>query len=589
MQIPHNPFSFIYYFSKKQKLKFFLIVLAFLIWSANDAVFPYLLKNIVNIVQHYRGDVSGLFSAVRYPFIGVILLWFLSETAMRGQGVLQIYTIPQFRVHIREQVFYYVKQHSHEYFSNQFAGNLAKKLADLPNSCQMIIEIVCFQFITVIAGAIIVLTMMWLTSPIFFSILLVWLLIHLGIMLIFLKPSHRLAEMHSEAVSVLSGKVVDVFSNILNVRIFARNRYEADYFRSYQQAELEYAKKALWSIEKMRFGLGINGLFLIFAMLFSLLYGYAHHWVSLGDFTQIMMQSFWLLGWLWFLSFQLKNLIREVGTVKNGLRLIRKQHDLQDKPNAINAQFKQGKISFNNVDFAYIPKQPVFKNLSLTIKAGEKIGLVGFSGSGKSTFVNLLLRFYDIQSGSITIDNYNIAEITQESLRSQIAMIPQDPSLFHRSLMENIRYGRLNASDAEVIETAKLAHCHEFIEQLDEGYQSLVGERGIKLSGGQRQRIAIARAMLKHAPILILDEATSALDSVTEKIIQSSLKELMRDKTTLVIAHRLSTLSDMDRIIVFHQGKIIEDGPIDELLAAKQHFAKLWSMQVDGFLPEEAI
>lgn len=215
------------------------------------------------------------------------------------------------------------------------------------------------------------------------------------------------------------------------------------------------------------------------------------------------------------------------------------------------------------------------------------MGLVGFSGSGKSTLVNLILRFYDIQSGEILIDGQNICQVTGDSLRQQIAMIPQDPTLFHRSLMENIRYGREEASDQEVFEAAKLAHCHEFIDQLDEKYHSLVGERGVKLSGGQRQRIAIARAILKNAPILIMDEATSSLDSVTEKIIQRSLENLMKNRTTIIIAHRLSTLLHMDRILVFHQGFLVEDGSIQELLNKKGHFSQLWNMQADGFLPEK--
>lgn len=276
------------------------------------------------------------------------------------------------------------------------------------------------------------------------------------------------------------------------------------------------------------------------------------------------------------------------GTVSDSLQLIRKGHDLVDKPTAKPIVITNGRIQFEQVLFEYKKNRPIFENLNLTIPAGQKVGLVGFSGSGKTTFVNLLLRFYDIQSGHINIDNQDIAKVTQDSLRSQIAMIPQDSSLFHRTLMDNIRYGRLDASDEEVLQASKLAHCHEFIMQLDQEYEALVGERGIKLSGGQRQRIAIARAVLKNAPILILDEATSSLDSVTEKLIQDSLKKLMQNRTTIVVAHRLSTLSDMDRVLVFHHGKIIEDGTKENLLQANGHFATLWAMQTDGFLPEQS-
>lgn len=277
---------------------------------------------------------------------------------------------------------------------------------------------------------------------------------------------------------------------------------------------------------------------------------------------------------------------RELGTINSALSLVNQAPDLTDKKDAPALLIQHGNITFNNVCFAYNNKHTVFQNLTVHIPAGQKVGLVGFSGSGKTTFVNLILRFYDIQSGNISIDQQLIAEVTQDSLRSQIAMIPQDPSLFHRTLMENIRYGRLDATDEEVINAAKLAHCDEFIDKLDGQYNALVGERGIKLSGGQRQRIAIARALLKNAPIFLLDEATSALDSMTEKLIQECLKNLMQNRTTIVIAHRLSTLADMDRILVFHQGQIIEEGTKDSLLKNGGHFAKLWEMQTDGFLPK---
>ena len=340
--------------------------------------------------------------------------------------------------------------------------------------------------------------------------------------------------MHAGAVSNLSGKIVDVFSNMQNVRLFSRTRFESDYLKTFQEDEINKAKKAMWLVEMMRMGLGLNGIFLIASMLILLLYGWSHHWVTIGDFTQVSMQSFWLLGWVWYISFQLTIFIREMGTIGNSLSLIRKEHDLVDKPNAYPIYIQQGNIVLERVSFAYRKNNPIFTALNLAIPAGQKVGLVGFSGSGKSTFVNLLLRFYDVDSGRILIDDQNIADVTQDSLREQIAMIPQDPALFHRSLMENIRYGRLDATDEEVIAASKSAHCHEFIEKLDDGYHTLVGERGVRLSGGQRQRIAIARAILKNAPIIILDEATSALDSVTEKLIQQSLHALMRGRTTLV-------------------------------------------------------
>lgn len=586
MKLPNKPFPFIFKFVRQQWVKFSLIAFASIMWALNDSIYPFFLKNIVNALQSNQGDRTHIYGAVSTILFLLMAFWITSEIFNRMQGILQIYVWPRFRASMRESVFDYVKLHSHDYFSSNFAGNLAKKIADLPNSCQTMMEIICFQFITAGTGAILVLVMMWHIMPLFAEILLVWLCVHLGITFLFMRYGNTLWERHSESVSTLSGKIVDVFTNILTVRLFARGEYETKYLQSYQNDEIAKAKKAMWLIELMRIGLGLNGLFLIFGMVTTLLYGWVHHWVTIGDFTQIGMQSFWILGWVWFVCFQITVFARELGTVTDSLTLVKRGHDLVDSPDAKSIVIKNGEIEFKDVSFSYNKKENVFSHLNLTIPGGQKIGLVGFSGSGKSTFVNLILRFYDIQAGKILIDHHNIADMTQDSLRSQIAMIPQDPMLFHRTLMENIRYGREDASDEEVIEASKLAHCHEFIDKLDDKYHALVGERGIKLSGGQRQRIAIARAVLKNAPILILDEATSSLDSVTEKLIQESLHQLMQNKTTIVIAHRLSTLSDMDRILVFHQGKIVEDGTKQALLANGGHFQKLWNMQTDGYLPE---
>lgn len=586
MKIPHSASAFIFYFARRHWKAFSFLGLSFVVWAIGDAVFPYLFKIIIDRLTTYQGDRTNVFSVLTMPIIWVAITWCMAEIFMRSQGIVQLYLFPRFRADIRENIFRYVNSHSHEYFSSHFAGNLSKKISDLASSSQTLLEIICFNGITAFVGACFVLGMMWITNPIFAIILITWMILHFTIIFLFFNRGNKLSEIHSEAVSTLSGKIVDVFSNILNVRLFARSRYEIEYLKKFQEDEIKKAKKALWNVEIMRIGLGINGLLMIFGMTFGLIFCWIHQTVTIGDFTQILMQSWWLLGWMWYISFQLTTFARELGTINNALDLIKKEHDIVDKPHALALKVTQGNIIFKEVDFSYHRNRPVFQRLNIIIHSGERIGLVGFSGSGKSTFVNLILRFYDIHAGEIAIDQQNIADVTQDSLRSQIAMIPQDPVLFHRTLMENIRYGRLNATDDEVIHAAKLAHCDEFIEKLEEKYDALVGERGIKLSGGQRQRIAIARAILKNAPILILDEATSALDSVTENLIQQSLRTLMQNKTTIVIAHRLSTLSDMDRILVFDKGEIIQEGNKDNLLKINGHFAKLWHMQTHGFLPE---
>ncbi|HSW71486.1 MAG TPA: ABC transporter ATP-binding protein [Gammaproteobacteria bacterium] len=584
--LPKTAYSFIFHFVCKQKLLFFILAFTSAIWAINDAFFPFFLKRIVDALQHFQGNRENIYSALRWTLLFLVLFWIVNEINARIQGIVGIYAFPRLRADIRAAVFSYVQTHSHEYFSDQFAGNIAKKLANLPSSCQNTLEIFCWQFVTAGAGAVLVLIMMWFTQPIFAYILLIWLVLHLSMTLLFMIYGDPLWEIHSHSVTTLGGKIVDVLTNMLTVRLFARTQHEAKNLRRYQLDEIHKAKKAMWVMELARVGMGFSGLFLIFAMIFTLLHGWIHHWVSLGDFTQVGMQTFWIMGWVWFVSYQISIFTREIGTIREALSLIKQKPDILDLPEAQPLMIRQGKIDFEDIHFAYKKRHLVFKNFTVHIPPGQKVGLVGLSGSGKSTFVNLILRFYDLQAGRILIDEQNITEVTQDSLREQIALIPQDPSLFHRSLLDNIRYGRLSASEEEVIQASKLAHCHEFIEKLEDGYHTLVGERGIKLSGGQRQRVAIARAILKNAPILILDEATSALDSVTEKLIQESLQLLMKNKTSIVVAHRLSTLGNMDRILVFHKGRIIEDGRKAELLAAKGHFARLWNMQTDGFLPD---
>jgi ATP-binding cassette subfamily B protein len=587
MNLPKTVLPFLNYFLKRQFFAFAIIFFAAISWSVNDIFFPFFIKLIVNTLHNYHGELNNVYYALAKPIALLIIFWLNTEFWLRMQGIVMIYTLPQFRANIREQVFNYVKHHSHEYFANHFAGNIAKKIADLPNSCQSIVEVLSYSFIPTLIGIVIALVLMWFTQPIFALILLTWFFVHIALTLVFMRSGNLKWEKHSESAAILAGKIVDSFSNIFNVRLFGRGDFETQYLKRFQKDEMDKAKSAMWSVEIMRLCQGLAGFLMIFSMLFALVHGWIQGSVTLGDFAQIGMQAFWLLGMVWYMSYQMSVYAREVGTINNSLSLITKNHDVVDEPQANNLFISHGEICFNDVSFGYRAKQPVIKNLSITIKAGQKVGLVGLSGSGKTTFVNLILRFYDLNSGSILIDNQNIAKVKQESLRSQVAMIPQDPSLFHRSLMENIRYGRLDATNEEVIAAANLANCAEFIDRLPEKYDTMVGDRGIKLSGGQRQRIAIARAILKNAPILILDEATSALDSITESLIHEGLQNVMRDRTALVVAHRLSTLADMDRILVFHKGQIVEDGTQEELLEWGGHFANLWNMQTNGYLPED--
>jgi ATP-binding cassette subfamily B protein len=325
-------------------------------------------------------------------------------------------------------------------------------------------------------------------------------------------------------------------------------------------------------------------LILIITYTSFLLLDYTDNIITAGDFSLALGIAFIVIDTLSGLSRSFYRFMEFFGNVSQGLDDLFVKEDVLDKNNAINFIVQSGEIYYKNIDFQYDNSLKLFSNLNLKINAGSKVALVGNSGGGKSTFIKLLLRYYDVQSGSIEIDKQNISEITQESLHKSISVIPQEISLFHRNIIENIRYGNPKATDEEVFQAAREANIHDFILTLENGYNTLVGERGVKLSGGQRQRIAIARSILKNAPILLFDEATSHLDSISEKLIQAALHNLMKNKTTIIIAHRISTIMALDRILVFDNGVIVEDGTHEQLLNNSKIYSKLWQTQIDGFL-----
>lgn len=391
---------------------------------------------------------------------------------------------------------------------------------------------------------------------------------------------------NAEDKSELSGKIVDSLSNSNAVKVFARAKDEVDYVAISQKKEELSNRKVTIYMNIFRLYLDIPVTIMLFVMVYLLLYFWQRSMITTGDLVFVFDVSFIIMTQIWYLCHAIAELYREMGTANQAIALLSEPIEVQDVPNAKTLVVNDGQIEFENVTFHYNLGKKVFENKSVVIKPRQRIGLVGFSGSGKTTFIHLILRFFDVESGRILIDNQDISQVSQESLRQAISMIPQDTTLFHRTIIENIRYGNLAATDEEVYNASRKACCDEFIALLPEGYNTMVGERGIKLSGGQRQRIAIARAILKNSKLIILDEATSQLDSLTEETIQHSLAELMESKTTIVIAHRLSTLLNMDRILVFAQGKIVEDGSHDELVAFNGLYKSMWDAQVGGLLPE---
>ncbi len=556
-----------------------------IIWAFTNTFTPYMLKLIIDHVVDASSNKLDLFKSTMPYVLCYIALWLGLSVNMRFLDWVKLKLFPSVREDVMSKMFSYLNQHSYHFFQNNFAGSLVNKIGDMQSGIIEILTILDDLYAQVFGLTIAIITLLFI-HPVFAVILIVWAAAFILITFLFLKSIRNLSHIFAESKTVVMGRMVDSISNIANIRLFARHNEENLYINQSIKTAVQNDRIMQAKIINMRMFWDVSIIFLLGLNIFVLLYMYSNNLVSIGDFTFVISLSISILWNLWFLASQLVSFSEQMGVCKQALSIVSVPHEIVDDLDAKPLVITKGRIQFHHVNFHYDEGQRLFKNKNIVIEAGQKVGLVGFSGSGKSTFVNLILRLFEVESGEITIDDQNISHVTQESLRNHIALIPQDISLFHRTLMENIRFGVKDVSDEIVIEVSKKAHCHEFISQLTLGYQSMVGERGIKLSGGQRQRIAIARAMLKNAPILILDEATSSLDSVTEKYIQDALHLLMQNKTTIVIAHRLSTLSSMDRILVFSNGEIIEDGTHASLMEQRGHYAKMWEMQAGGFLPE---
>lgn len=579
--------AFFWHFIRPYKGYFFVLLLLMCVWALAISTTPYFMKLIIDDVINYKGEPANLLASVIWPVLGYILMYVGWDLIWRSYDYCMLRMMPHIREDIVNQMFNYIERHSYSYFQNNFAGSLSNKIGDMHKSVLTMIEISISAIWRQLIVLCIASALVYRTHPYFALMLSVWSIIFVGMVWVLSKKSQHYSTVFAEARSVVSGKIVDSISNVINTKSFARHHYEASYLNGFVKDAVVKDQQMQRYTLKVRMMQGLLCTLLVAGMLLMLIHLRSEGKVTVGDFALLLTLSGYIMEGMWYLSQELVRFSEELGTARQALSIINVPHEITDDKDAAQLKVTKGSIEFDKVSFNYNHNSNIFKDKTVTLHAGQKVGLVGFSGSGKTTFANLIMRYFEVSNGRILIDGQDISSVTQDSLREHISMIPQDTSLFHRSLMENIRYGRLTASDAEVIEASKRAHCHEFIEQIPEGYNALVGERGIKLSGGQRQRIAIARAILKDAPILILDEATSALDSVTEKYIQESLHELMKERTTLVIAHRLSTLSEMDRILVFNKGQITQDGTHEQLLKTQGHYAKMWHMQAGGFLPEK--
>ncbi len=584
----HHPqasslFQFFKYFLCAHSLKISSLVVVSTLWSITEATGPYLLKLIIDGVVAYHGSFQGLCVNICIPLGFYIALIFFSDLAMSLQEILISYTIPVIKAEIMRVMFSYVQEHSPCFFQDTLSGTVANKINEMARSFERLFLLWQNNFFPVIFASLLSSLLLWGVHPLYSLFLMIWFMGYLLIANLLARRCIEHANRFAKASSNVMGAMADILRNVNTVRMFSAHYHETMYLQNFQEHEVECARALGWYMFRIRLTKCLASLMLLLLMIGFLLYGWHAQWSAIGDFAFIISTTVLMIRNIAWLADEMLSVYRELGIAHESLQLMSTDHKIKDKFPATSLNINNAHIIFSHVNFSYQKSKQLFSNLTVTIQSGEKVGLVGFSGSGKTSFVNLIMRFFDIDSGEILIDGQDIRSVTQQSLRTHIMMIPQDPILFCRTLMDNIRFGNIHATDAQVIDAARRAHCHDFIIALPEGYQTLVGERGVKLSTGQRQRIIIARGMLKDSPILILDEATASLDAVTERNIQESLQELMQGRTSIVIAHRLSTLINMDRILVFHQGAIIESGNHDELIACNGHYAMMWHLQVNGF------
>ncbi len=577
--------KFIYQAAKPFRLYILGVFIIGALWAIESALRPYLVKLILDTLSlGYNQEVLEHAVFFVYILLGwtvfVVLSYRLYDYCILKIG-------PSIKQEITLKLTQHVIGHDHSFFQDNFSGSLMNKINDVALGVRELIVIFADKLFSRILMLCVVIGTLYYVDFKFGLISSVWALSLLLVAFLCGKKGKHLSDVASEKGTILTGKVVDVFSNIMSVRLFSGKNKEIKNIQNWTQDRLIHEQKLEWFFLKIWAFQGISFLVVEALCLYVLIQGWKQGYTSVGDFALILGLNGAIIENMWTFSKDVADFVEHLGKATQGLRVITQSHKIQDILIPQDFKMPKGDIQFCDVVFGYKKLSPLFDGLNVKIGQGEKVGLVGYSGSGKSTFVNLILRLFDIESGTIMIDHHDIKNISQESLRQSISLIPQDPALFHRTVIENIWYARPDASLEEVISASKLAHAHEFIEQMENGYDTRVGERGTKLSGGQRQRIAIARAILKKAPILLLDEATSALDSLTEQSIQESLRGLMEMSTTLVIAHRLSTILDMDRIIVFDQGRIVQDGSHEDLFHQEGLYKKMWSAQIGGFLPDQ--
>jgi ABC-type multidrug transport system fused ATPase/permease subunit len=583
--IPRAPVAFAREVSRPHANWAIASMAAVLVATAASRVMTYTLKLLTDAAIAFgegRGDVAEIWRfALLFPAV-----YLANELVWRASGFCGMRWITGAVAEASRRLFSYLSDHSATYFADRFAGALVNKVANAATGTERLLSQWLWQFFPWIVGLVADLWIAQLAHPYFALALLAWVAVYVPVNVFWVSRLHKLSFAYAEASSRLRGKMVDTTSNIDTVQLTGEAAHERQHVgESIGEQRVSHLREWWWS----EWLLVTNGVLLAAFILSMLAIGMAliaRGAISVGSLVMVVTVVIALEQRMFFLGQNLTQAVSYHGQVAEGLEELLQPHEITDRRDAVPLVVDRAGIRFERLSFSYRNARVFGGDFDLEIPGGQKVGLVGHSGAGKSTLVSLLLRQYDLDQGTIRIDGQSVAGITLESLRRAVALVPQTTSLFHRSILDNIRYGRLAASDEEVADAARLAEADGFIRELPQGYDTKVGERGVKLSGGQRQRIAIARALLRRAPILLLDEATSALDSESEAAIQRALVGLMRDRTVVAIAHRLSTLRAMDRIVVLEQGRIVEDGTHESLVLRGGVYASLWNSQVSGFIPD---